>query len=67
MVLTHRDLTKLFDGCLNSAHVPFGIFHGISNNRFKRLDISDTQALLGYTPEDDSFSLAGHPEVKKHF
>ncbi len=27
--------------------------HGLSNNRFKRLDISDARALVGYDPQDD--------------
>jgi hypothetical protein len=37
----------------------FGVFHGVSNNRWKRLDISDARAILGYAPEDDAFALAG--------
>ena len=32
------------------------IAHGISNNRFKRLDLSDTKYRLGYAPKADSFS-----------
>ena len=31
----------------------FAIFHGLSNNTFKRLDISDARELVGYAPEDD--------------
>jgi hypothetical protein len=33
--------------------IQFAIVHGLSDNRFKRLDISDTRALVGYAPEDD--------------
>ena len=29
------------------------MLHGISNNRFKRLDISDARELVGYDPQDD--------------
>jgi len=31
------------------------IGHGISNNRFKRLDLSETTRVLGYEPVDDAF------------
>lgn len=58
MTLTHRDLLHFFDVCLASEE-KFGIWHVISNNLFKRLDISDTQKNLGYDPQDDGFSLAG--------
>ena len=34
----------------------------MSNNRFKRLDISDARALVGYTPEDDL--SVEHPQLK---
>ena len=36
----------------------FGVFHGVSDNRWKRLDISDARRVLGYAPEDDAFALA---------
>ena len=35
---------------------PFIIAHGISDNRFKRLDLSETKRLLGYDPKSDSFA-----------
>ncbi len=35
---------------------PFVIAHGISDNRFKRLDLSETRRLLGYDPEAYSFA-----------
>ena len=31
--------------------------HGVSNNRFKRLDIAATRELLGYAPQDDAFEV----------
>ncbi len=58
MTMTHRDLLNLLDSCLNSS-LHFAMVHGISDNTFKRLDISDTKATLGYAPVDDSFVLAG--------
>jgi uronate dehydrogenase len=60
MVLTYADLTRLFDACLAAPDdLRYGVFHGISDNRWKRLDISDTRSVLGYQPEDDGFALAG--------
>ena len=44
---------------LSGICLRFGVFHGVSNNRWKRLDISDARAILGYAPEDDAFALAG--------
>lgn len=58
-VLTMRDLEKLFRVCVDAPpDLRFGIFHGISDNRYKWLDISDTRTVLGYQPEDDAFALA---------
>ena len=36
----------------------FGNFHVISDNRYKRLDMTDTKAILNYTPQDDAFEIA---------
>lgn len=38
---------------------PFSILHGISDNRFKRLDIEETKKLVGYNPSADAFKLSG--------
>ena len=60
MALTYEDLAKLVVASIEAPDdLRFGIFHGVSNNRWKRLDISDARAILGYAPEDDSFVLAG--------
>lgn len=60
MVLTYEDLAKLVVGSIDAPDdLRFGIFHGVSNNRWKRLDISDARAALGYEPEDDAFALVG--------
>jgi nucleoside-diphosphate-sugar epimerase len=58
IALTYDDLLRLFDACMQS-NVHFGLFHGTSNNRFKRLDISDARDVLGYDPQDDAYVLAG--------
>jgi len=55
--VSERDLNHLLVRCIETPGVQFAIVHGISNNRFKRLDITATRDLLGYTPEDDAFEI----------
>lgn len=56
-----RDLFQLMDLCIEDETLQFGLFNGISNNRYKRLDISDARQILGYAPLDDAFQL--HPKA----
>lgn len=51
--VSHRDLTQLLIRCVDAEGIRFAIFHGLSGNRFNRLDISDARMLLGYAPSDD--------------
>ena len=51
--VSRRDLNQLIERCIEAEHLQFAIFNGLSNNRFKRLDISDARELVGYAPEDD--------------
>lgn len=57
--VSHRDLNQLLTRCVDIDAVQFAIVHGLSNNRFKRLDLTGTRELLGYAPEDDGFALYG--------
>ena len=50
--LSHRDLLQLVKRSL-MADVGFGIYYGISNNRYRFWDISDAERELGYRPQDD--------------
>jgi nucleoside-diphosphate-sugar epimerase len=62
MVLTYRDLVKLVEACVIAPDtLRFGIFHGLSNNRWKCMDLADTRQILGYEPTDDGFDLSGVP------
>ena len=54
--VSERDLTQLLQRCIDAEQVPFAILHGLSDNRFKRLDISDARTLVDYAPQDDSFA-----------
>lgn len=52
--LSHRDLHQLLERCVDVENVRFAVLQAVSNNRFKRLDISDARELVGYDPQDDS-------------
>jgi nucleoside-diphosphate-sugar epimerase len=59
IILTMEDLTQLVTASVEAKDdLMFGVFHGSSNNRWKRMDLTDTRAILGYEPEDDAFALA---------
>ena len=57
--VSRRDLNQLLVRCVDAADVTFAIVHGLSDNRFKRMDLSSTRELLGYAPADDAFALFG--------
>lgn len=60
--LSHRDLQSLLEKCVDDTRLQFAIFQAVSDNRFKRLDISDARDLVGYAPQDDLTEL--HPGLK---
>jgi len=55
--VSERDLNHLLVRCIETPDVPFALVHGISNNRFKRLDITAARERFGYAPQDDAFEL----------
>jgi nucleoside-diphosphate-sugar epimerase len=58
IILTFEDLAKLVAASIDAPDdLRFGVFHGVSNNRWKRLDISDARQQLGYEPQDDAFTI----------
>ncbi len=52
--VSQRDLNQLIQKCVDAKNVKYATLHGLSDNRFKRLDISDARELVGYAPEDDA-------------
>jgi len=54
-----RDLCEMLVQCIevDMRGDLFLIAHGISNNRFKRLELSQTCERLGVTPQDDAFEI----------
>jgi NAD(P)-dependent dehydrogenase (short-subunit alcohol dehydrogenase family) len=51
--VSKRDLNQLIEKSIDVESVKFAILHGLSDNSFKRLDISDARELVGYAPQDD--------------
>lgn len=51
--VSRRDLNQLIEKCIDVEELKFAVLHGLSNNRFKRLDITDARMLVGYDPIDD--------------
>jgi len=60
--VSRRDLHQLIEKCIDVENVQFAVLHGLSNNRFKRLDISDARELVGYEPQDDLTAI--NPKIK---
>ena len=62
--VSHRDLNQLIEKSIDAADgLKFAILHGLSDNRFKRLDITDARELVGYAPVDDL--TEENPALKK--
>ena len=55
--VSQRDLQQLIERCIDTENIRFAILHGLSDNRFKRLDITDARELVGYDPQDDLTEL----------
>lgn len=52
-----RDLCHLFVQCIETPDLQFAVLQAVSDNRFKRMDITSTRKLVGYAPQDDSFEV----------
>ncbi len=53
--VSERDLSHLFAQCLEVEDLPFAVLHGVSDNRFKRMDLTSTRRAVNYQPQDDAF------------
>lgn len=56
MYVSPRDLNQLIVLCIETPDIPYAIVNGLSDNTFKRMDLSSTRALLGYDPVDNGFT-----------
>ncbi|NWD71017.1 NAD(P)-dependent oxidoreductase [Pseudomonas gingeri] len=59
--LSPRDAVQLLQRAIEVKDVQHLVAYGISNNRFKRLDLSETSRVLGYHPMDDASQEFGLP------
>jgi UDP-glucose 4-epimerase len=56
IVVSQRDMAQLLHRCVIAPEdVRYAIVNGLSDNRYKRMDIEHARRLLGYAPEDDAF------------
>ena len=55
--ISEQDLNQLLVLCIEAPDVTFAVAHGISNNRFKRMDLTSTRRLFGYAPGDNGFEV----------
>src|SRR5687768_347429 len=61
--VSRRDLNQLIEKCIDDETLQWAAFNGLSDNRFKRLDITDARQLVGYAPQDDL--TEENPKLKK--
>jgi nucleoside-diphosphate-sugar epimerase len=62
-LLTPRDVKHLY-ACAAAApdDLSFGVFYGVSNNKWRFWDISDAERLIGYRPQDNMEDYRGKVE-----
>jgi nucleoside-diphosphate-sugar epimerase len=59
MFISPRDLAQLIQKSIDAPDdLRFAIFGGVSDNQYKRFDISNARELIGYTPQDNAFTLS---------
>lgn len=51
------DFNQLLIGCIETEGLQYEVLNAISDNRYKRLDISESRTKVGYTPQADAFEL----------
>jgi nucleoside-diphosphate-sugar epimerase len=51
------DFNDLLIKCLETPNITFAIAHAISDNTFKRLDLTEAREILGYQPQADAFEI----------
>jgi len=67
--VSRRDLSQLMERAMTTPDIKFAIVNGISDNRFKRMDIESARKLLGYEPQDDAFAqyVSGMAEQERWY
>jgi nucleoside-diphosphate-sugar epimerase len=66
LFISPRDMGQLIHRSIEAPdELTFAIFHGVSDNQFKRLDIANARALIGYQPEDNAFALCPAVQLRE--
>lgn len=60
--ISDQDMVQLLQRAIDVEGVQWAMLHGLSRNRFNRMDISDTMKLVGYEPQHDL--AAENPRLK---
>jgi uronate dehydrogenase len=59
MGITERDLCHLLHQCLVApTSLRFAVVHGVSDNRYKLMEVDTARTLVEYRPRDDLFQVA---------
>ena len=59
--ISEWDVVHLLERSLIADIQGFYVFHGVSNNRYKRLSIHETMRSCQYEPKDNAFEILGFP------
>lgn len=51
------DFNQLLVGCIETENIQYEVLNAISNNRYKRLDITESKEKVGYKPKANAFEL----------
>ncbi|AUC83165.1 NAD(P)-dependent oxidoreductase [Lacinutrix sp. Bg11-31] len=51
------DFNQLLIGCIETENIQYEVLNAISDNRYKRLDITESKEKVGYRPKKDAFEL----------
>ncbi|AIM59837.1 hypothetical protein IX49_04620 [Cellulophaga lytica] len=51
------DFNQLLIGCIETENIKYEVLNAISDNRYKRLDITESKEKVGYRPKADAFTL----------
>lgn len=64
IVISQRDMSELLHRCIIAPEsVRYAVVNGLSDNRYKRMDLEETKRLLGYAPQDDAFRWSVEVEL----
>ena len=56
-LLTHRDLVQLVSKSINAKpNIKYEIFYGVSNNKWRIWDLTESAAKISYEPRDSTES-----------